>query len=253
MIQVQNFSISIKSALLVEDITFGLQSGQWLMICGPNGAGKSSLIKGLMGLLPYQGHYRLMGQDQASLKASQRAHYIGLLDQGYRLDFDYSVKDFVAMGRFPHLKGWFKSWSQSDYQALDHCLDELDLLHLKHQSMASLSGGERQRAYLAQLFLQDPKILVLDEPSNHLDLIYEKYLFLRLTDWLQAGDRMLISVMHDLSLAKLYGSHALVLDQAKQQAFGPVDQVLQGSVLDEVFKMDVLDYLESKQRVWFED
>ena len=121
---------------------------------------------------------------------------------------------------------------------------------MAQRSALTLSGGELQRAFLAQVFAQDPKLLLLDEPTNHLDLVYQKQVFALIQDWLKKGHRAVVSVVHDLSLAKAYGSHALLLDRGRVFAFGTVKEVLTRENLARVYKMDVYEWMQRMLEQW---
>ena len=117
--------------------------------------------------------------------------------------------------------------------------------------MLTLSGGELQRTFLAQLLAQDPQLLILDEPTNHLDLVYQKQVFTLLTDWLRADrGRAILSVVHDLSLARAYGTDALLLDAGRVRAAGRVDEVFAAAHLDAAYRMDVSAWMRRMLGQW---
>ena len=122
----------------------------------------------------------------------------------------------------------------------------------RHQSVLTLSGGELQRTFLAQTFCQDPKLLLLDEPTNHLDLVYQKQVFELIQDWLKQKDRAVISVVHDLSLARAYGTRAILLDRGQVVSDGPMDAVFSDEVLNRVYRMDVRDWMTRMFSQWKE-
>ena len=119
--------------------------------------------------------------------------------------------------------------------------------------MLTLSGGELQRTFLAQLLAQDPQLLILDEPTNHLDLVYQKEVFALVREWLDDGGGAVISVVHDLSLAKAYGTHALLMDRGRVMARGTVKEVLSPGRLNGVYRMDVGTWMRGLYRQWLED
>ena len=124
------------------------------------------------------------------------------------------------------------------------------MLSLMQQSVLTLSGGELQRTFLAQLFAQNPKLLILDEPSNHLDLVYQRQIFELTREWLTHSGRAVISVVHDLSLAKKYGTHALLLHNGRIEAFDTADKVLTRANLNTVYSMDVYAWMQSQLTIW---
>ena len=116
--------------------------------------------------------------------------------------------------------------------------------------MLTLSGGELQRVFLAQLFAQNPRLLLLDEPTNHLDLVYQKQIFSLVRDWLSKGERAVVSVVHDLSLARMYGSRGVLLDHGKIAAAGSAAEVFRPETLNAVYHMDVADWMRTMLSQW---
>ena len=121
---------------------------------------------------------------------------------------------------------------------------------LVNQSVLTLSGGELQRTFLAQLFAQNPQILILDEPTNHLDLIYQKQVFELIQNWLRQGNRAVISVVHDLSLARAYGTHAMLLNQSLPVAYGTIEEVFSSEKLNQAYRMDVRAWMQEMLGQW---
>ena len=122
----------------------------------------------------------------------------------------------------------------------------------RSQSVLTLSGGELQRTFLAQVLAQNPKLLLLDEPTNHLDLIYQKQIFALVSRWLQTPGRAVVSVVHDLSLARAFGTDALLIDHGKAVACGSAVEVLNKKHLDPVYGMDVGAWMRGLYGQWTE-
>jgi iron complex transport system ATP-binding protein len=122
----------------------------------------------------------------------------------------------------------------------------------RKQSVLTLSGGELQRTFLAQLLTQDPQLLILDEPTNHLDLVYQKQIFELIKSWIKDTGRAVISVVHDLSLAKAYGTHALLLDRGRVVSSGETGEVLTSEHLNSVYSMDVRAWMRQMLSQWDE-
>ena len=126
------------------------------------------------------------------------------------------------------------------------------LAELRHASMLTLSGGETQRVFLAQVFAQDPQVLILDEPANHLDLKYQKHIFSLIREWLKEPGRAVLSVVHDLSLARRYGTHAILMDQGKSVSRGPIGEVMTSGNLEQVYGMNVYEWMQEMLSQWQE-
>ena len=121
------------------------------------------------------------------------------------------------------------------------------------QNVLTLSGGELQRTFLAQLFAQNPRVLLLDEPTNHLDLVYQKQVFELIAEWVKAPGRAVVSMVHDLSLARAYGTHALLLDGGKSVAQGGIDAVFAPEHINSAYAMDVPAWMRRMLAQWKEE
>ena len=153
------------------------------------------------------------------------------------------------MGRYAHRRGLF-SGGQGDEASVERAMAVTGLESLRHQNVLTLSGGELQRVFLAQVFAQEPEILVLDEPANHLDLKYQQHVFRLISQWLTRPHRCVISVVHDLSLAARYGSHALLMHEGRVLAGGTIREVFERKTLEKAFDMDVYAWMQELMQPW---
>ena len=250
MLQGENISVQYGAQTAVHQVSFTLQPGQWLMLAGPNGAGKSTLIRAIAQTIPYTGRITLDGRDLRFLRPAERARQIGVLSQHNSAQYGYTVEEIVQLGRYAHRKGFLSSKPEGEDQRVDSALALTGLTEYRHRSVLTLSGGELQRVFLAQVFAQDPRVLLLDEPANHLDLPYQQHIFSLLSDWLREPGRAVLSVVHDLSLAKKYGTHALLMHQGNCVAYGETDAVLTASNLQAVYGMDVYAWMQDLLSQW---
>lgn len=250
MLKAENIHVRYGERTVLAGASLAAQEGQWLMVVGPNGAGKTTLVKAVAQSLPYTGRVLFEGKDLAREKPRQRAKKLGVLMQNHHVEFGFTVEEVVRLGRYAYGGGLFAPPNENDDEMVEEALRLTGLLELRQQSVLALSGGELQRAFLAQLFAQDPKVLVLDEPVNHLDLIYQKQVFDLIARWVKRPGRAVVSVVHDLSLARAYGSHALLLDEGRVVATGEVKEVLCGENLDEVYTMDVFAWMRGMLAQW---
>ena len=250
MLQGENLSVQYGAQTAVNRVSFSLQPGQWLMLAGPNGAGKSTLIRAVAQTIPYTGRITLDGRDLRSLRPAERARQIAVLSQHNSAQYGYTVEEIVQLGRYAHRKGFLSSKPEGEDQRVDGALALTGLTEYRHRSVLTLSGGELQRVFLAQVFAQDPKVLLLDEPANHLDLPYQQHIFSLLSDWLRQPGRAVLSVVHDLSLAKKYGTHALLMHRGHSVAYGETNAVLTPSNLQSVYGMDVSAWMKDLLSQW---
>ncbi len=250
MLKCENMTVQYGKTPIVQDVGFTLEGGQWLMICGPNGAGKSTLVNAIAQGVKYKGNVFLDGQNVRTIKPALLAKRIGVLSQTNTISQAYTVEEVVSLGRYAHAPGVFQKEDPKGREKIALALEATGLTALANRSMLTLSGGEMQRAFLAQVFAQDPAILLLDEPANHLDLIYQQQLFALIEDWLKAPGRAVASVVHDLTLAKRYGTHALLMDDSRVAAFGDIKKALTPCNLQKVYRMDVSEYMQKLLGLW---
>ncbi len=169
ILEVKNASFAYDEKNIFEDISFDISKGDVLCILGPNGTGKTSLLKCLNGLQDLiTGEIILNGENLKSLKFSQIAKSIGYIPQGHIPTFPFSVLDVVLMGRSPYLS-LTESPSENDIKIAENALKNLNIFHMSNREYTNLSGGEKQLVFLARVLAQEPDLLILDEPTSHLD------------------------------------------------------------------------------------
>lgn len=249
MLKAENITVRYGEYTVVDDVSFHLQEGQWLMLVGPNGAGKSTMIEAISQGVPYTGRIRLDGKDIRHYRAVKLAQKIGVLSQKNAVGYAYTVEEVVGLGRYAYTTG-FLSGRDDGKDHVERALKLTGLTRLRHSSVLTLSGGELQRTFLAQVFAQNPQILILDEPANHLDLIYQKHIFSLIREWMQQPGRAVISVVHDLSLAKKYGTHAVLMKRGKCAVQGKTEDVLTPEWLRSVYDMDVYEWMSEMLEQW---
>ena len=262
LLSVQNLSVKVPSAdgkrglmrRILDDVCFSLEAGEHLCIVGPNGAGKSTIVNSIAQGISYSGTITYMDQDLRSMKSAALARILGVLFQSHEISYSFTVEEVVRMGRYAYAPTLFSPKPADDEEKIREALELTGLTPLAGQSVLTLSGGELQRVFLAQLFAQDPQILVLDEPANHLDLQYQKQLFSLLEKWQLRSSaskaRGIISVVHDLSLAKAFGDRALLLHEGKVRGFGRPNEVLSHENLESVYGMDVYAWFRQLLSGW---
>ena len=250
MLTVEHISVRFGSFAAVDDLSFSVSEGQWLMIIGPNGAGKSTILNAVSQGVPYTGTIRFEGKDLKKTDAATRARSLGVLSQNHYVGYSFSVEEVVRLGRYAHRGGLFSAHRAEDEAAVEEALERTGLTALRRQSILTLSGGELQRTFLAQVFAQSPKLLLLDEPTNHLDLVYQKHIFSLISDWLKTPGRAVVSVVHDLSLARVYGTQMLLLHHGKSAACGSTHNVMHPAILNAVYDMDVAAWMRKLLAQW---
>ncbi|MBO4853716.1 MAG: ABC transporter ATP-binding protein [Oscillospiraceae bacterium] len=250
MLEVAHLTVRYGTIAAVDNCSFTVSDGQWLMIVGPNGAGKSTILNAIAQGVPYTGTIRFSGKDLKKTDAATRARSIGVLSQNHFVGYAFTVEEVVRLGRYARSSGLFSRRKTDDDAAVEDALERTGLLSLRRQSVLALSGGELQRVFLAQVFAQNPRYLLLDEPTNHLDPVYQKQIFALIEDWLKLPGRAAVSVVHDLSLAKAYGTQTLLLHRGRAVAYGDTQQVMRSENLNAVYGMDVTAWMKAMLAQW---
>ena len=187
---------------LFHDVSFAFEQGQVLSILGANGAGKSTLLNCIANLLlPQQGDIRLHGTPLSRLELREISRIIGYVPQSHTPAYNYTVRDFVVMGRAPHL-GTFQQPGRADYDLVDATLEEMDLLPLANRPYTELSGGERQQVTIARVIVQQPELILLDEPTSFLDIKGKAELLAILKSLARDKKMAVILSLHELELAQ---------------------------------------------------
>lgn len=249
VLTVENLCVSLGGRPVLRNLSFSLEAGQWLMVVGPNGAGKTTLVNALTGGVERTGAVRFQGREVSTMRARELARAMGVLVQRHAVDYAFTVREVVEMGRYAH-RMLRAGRTDADERCVEAALRDTGMAALADQSMMKLSGGEVQRAFLAQVFAQQPQILLLDEPANHLDPAYQKQIFDLTRAWLKTPGRAVLSVVHDLSLARSYGTRALLLGADGPVAQGEIARTLSRENLRRAYGMDVRGWLDDLAGAW---
>ncbi len=249
MLDVRNLGVRYGVFRAVDGVSFTVNPGDWLMIAGPNGAGKSTLLNAVAQGVPYTGEVLLGGKDARRIPPRSRARRMGLLGQTHTMGYAFTVEEIVRLGRYAY-SGAFAGPDAADERAVAEALAFTGMEPYRAHSVLTLSGGELQRAFLAQLFAQNPPLLLLDEPTNHLDLAYQKQAFQLIRGWLKQPGRAAVSVVHDLSLARMFGTRALLLNEGRAVALDGVEETLSRENLSRVYGMDVHAWMGELLAQW---
>jgi iron complex transport system ATP-binding protein len=250
LMKIKDLTVDISGLRLLDQVSLSVCENDRWMIVGPNGAGKSTLIKAIAQSIAYQGEVSFAEQDLARLSSKQRAKLIGVFTQNNQINYGFKVEEVVSLGRYAYSKGAFGAKTAVDREKVEEALSLTGLSSKRQQSMLTLSGGELQRVFLAQLLAQDPKVLLLDEPTNHLDIQYQQQLQAILNAWAQQKGRAVIAVVHDLSLACLFGNKLLLLNKGRRIAEGPPNSVLKPENLHQVYEMDIYAWMQALYEPW---
>ena len=221
--------------VVLRDCSFSLGSGEIVAVVGPNGAGKSTLLRVLAGLLrPAAGAVALDGHDVATMSRSALARRIAVVPQIFDTLFPFTVREVVALGRTARL-GAFGRASADDLAAVDRAIDELELGPLASRRIDRLSGGERQRAVLAMALAQESDVLLLDEPTVHLDPGHQLATLGLLRDLAARRQLAVCAVLHDLNLASTFASRIVAIADGRIVRDGTPLEVIHSDLVRAVF------------------
>jgi len=250
MLSVDNLFCGYNDKDIIKDISFNLEPGSSLCIIGPNGCGKSTLLKSLANLIPYRGSIKIDGIEISNMKRKALAKKIALMTQMKSIYFPYTVYETVALGRYCHMNGMVPRLSSIDKDAIYDSMERLGLLNIRNTKINQLSGGQLQRVFLAKIFAQDPKIILLDEPTNHLDLKYQIEILEYINEWVKQKERAVVAVLHDLNLVQLYCNKVILLNDGKKHAYGTIKDIITGNALEEVYKIDIKNWMTKVLLKW---
>ncbi|MFL6030325.1 MAG: ABC transporter ATP-binding protein [Gaiellaceae bacterium] len=231
-------SVTLGGARVLDGLSCEVAAGEWLALIGPNGAGKTTALRAIAGLVAYDGEIHVLGEHAHTLARTQLARRVALVPQVPLVPVDLSVRQYVLLGRTPHL-GYFGGERRADHLAADAALEQLDLVPFARRRLDTLSGGELQRATLARALAQDAPLLLLDEPTASLDMGRQQQV-LELVDRLRTSRGLtVVSTMHDLTLAGQYADRLLLLDGGRLVAAGNADEVLTRALITEHYGAEV--------------
>src|SRR5574341_338955 len=239
MLKIQNLFVNYGSRRVLRDVSLVVQSGAVVALIGPNGAGKSTLIRAVSGVIPVQsGRVRTNGDDFASLSPMRRARYLAVVPQAVALPPAFTVWETVLMGRTPYL-GFIGGPSQADEDLARRALERVSAWTLAERRVGELSGGEQQRVLLARALCQSTPILLLDEPTAHLDLQYQVSLLELVSDLAHKDNLAVLVALHDLNLAARYADEAALMVAGELKAIGKPEQVLRPEVIEAAYCLPV--------------
>ena len=233
---VQDLIKSYGSKTVVNEVSFEIPKGKVLSLIGPNGAGKSTVMGMISRLIAKDaGVIDFEGQDLSKWKSRELAKHLAILTQHNNIQMKLTVRELVAFGRFPY------SGSRLTPEAnekVDRAIQYVELEEYEDSYIDELSGGQRQRAYIAMVIAQDTDYVLLDEPTNNLD-IYHASNLMRLVRWLcdELG-KTVILVLHEINYAAFYSDYICAFVDGKIAKFGTVDEVITKESLNEIYKVD---------------
>ncbi|MGI6634702.1 MAG: ABC transporter ATP-binding protein [Christensenellales bacterium] len=233
-IQSKDIRVILGGASILNGIDIHAEGKDFIGIIGPNGSGKSTLLKCIYRVLePSGGAVYLDNRPLNEYTYKESARRIAVLAQHNFYNFDFTVQEIVLMGRSPH-KRYFEADNAEDYQIVQETLDMVGMSDFIHRSFSTLSGGEQQRVILARALAQQTPCLILDEPTNHMDIKYQ----LQLMDIVRGLNRTVLAAIHDLNIAAMYCTYLYILKEGAVVASGTPEEVLTKETIRDVYEVD---------------
>jgi len=240
LLKVDNVSFRYGEQWVLRGIDFTVEKGDFLGIIGPNGSGKTTLLRVIDGILaPQEGAVLLEGTEIGKLRREALARSVAVVPQYSALAFPFSVEEVVLMGRAPHLGRW-RFEGDEDNRIARKAMEMTDTLGLAARDMESLSGGERQRVLIARALAQEPRLMLLDEPTAFLDIRHQVDFFDRIRSLNRDRGLTVIAVTHDINLAAHYCDRIILLKDGRIGAAGPVDAVITEENIRETYETRVM-------------
>ena len=235
MLRAKNIHYAYDNQPVLQGIDVHIDPGQFVGIIGPNGSGKTTLLRTLGGVItPDQGQVHFEGQAVTEVSRAQLAKRMACLTQTVNVNLPFTVRQVVLLGRNPHLKR-FQRIGPADRQIALQAMTDAAVAHLADKFVTEISAGERQRVFIAMALAQQPDLLMLDEPTSHLDIAHQVRIYELLTSLHRQRNLTVVIVSHDLNLAAEYCQKLILLDSGKVAQTGSAQQVIRKDILEKVY------------------
>ncbi|MCS7274068.1 MAG: ABC transporter ATP-binding protein [Candidatus Bipolaricaulota bacterium] len=239
MIRLERVRLGYDGRLVLRDLDLEIAPGEIFGLVGPNGSGKTTLLRAISGRLsPHAGAIYLDLRRLSELSPQELARELAALEQEISCSFDFTVREIVELGRLPHRARW-QRLSAQDHRRVTRALSLTDTLAFADRTIHSLSSGERQRVWLALALAQEPKVLLLDEPTAHLDLRYQFEILGLIRHLAVTEDLTVVLSLHDLNLALRFVDRLALLSEGRVIACGAPETVLVPHTIERAYRVRV--------------
>jgi iron complex transport system ATP-binding protein len=240
LLRSENVSFRYHGPWVLRHVSFNVEKGSFVGILGPNGSGKSTLLKIMDGILtPQEGMATMDGRSILTMSRREIARWVAVVPQDYGGIFAFTAREIVLMGRSPHLEPWSFE-GKRDYETVRRVMAQTDTMSFADRSLEHLSGGERQRVLIARALAQEPRIMLLDEPTAFLDIRHQVEIMNLLKSLNKKDGLTVLAVTHDINLASLYCDRIILLDGGAIHAEGPPADVMTVDNIEAVYGLPVV-------------
>lgn len=237
MLSIRSISVNYGQREILHNVSLNIDAGEVVGLIGPNGAGKTTMIRAISGVVPLRsGSVFADGINLSSVPITQRARLLAVVPQARKLPTAYTVWQAVLMGRTPYL-GWLGNPGKNDHGKISWALDRTNILDLAERRVEELSGGEQQLVLVARALAQDAPIILLDEPTAHLDLQHQATILNLVRTLAQERGLAVLMSLHDLNLVSQYSDRVALLGEGSLRAFGTPKEVFIRQYLSTVYQV----------------
>ncbi|WP_339193372.1 ABC transporter ATP-binding protein [Aeribacillus sp. FSL W8-0870] len=237
MVEVKNVSKQYGNKFVVKGVSLKIPKQKITAFIGPNGAGKSTLLSMISRLIKKdEGEILIDGKEIGACKSNDLAKKISILKQSNHINLRLTVRELVSFGRFPYSSGRL---TKEDQRHVDEAIHYMGLEEIEHKFLDQLSGGQKQRAFIAMVIAQDTEYILLDEPLNNLDMKHSVQIMKMLRKLVDELGKTIVIVLHDINFASVYADYVVAMKDGELVHVGPTDQVIDRSVLKDVYDMDI--------------
>jgi iron complex transport system ATP-binding protein len=248
LFELENVGKRYGSADVLRSVRLNLCAREFVAIGGPNGAGKTSLLSVLAGLTtPSIGSCRFVGRETKKWNRRDFARRVAVVLQESGANFPFTAEDVVYMGRMPHRSGLYETTEDRD--AVEAALEQTETVAFRHREFRTLSGGEKQRVLLASALAQSPEVLLLDEPSAHLDIYHQVQLY-RLLQQLSQRGLLVVAVTHDLNVALGKADRLLLMHHGQIRADGEPAEIMRADLMEEIYSVPIQVHHHASGKPW---
>lgn len=242
---IKNLTKQYDRKTVVNDVSFSIPKGKVISLIGPNGAGKSTVMGMISRLIAQDsGFVDFEGQEINCWKSKELSKRLAILTQSNDIQMKLTVRELVSFGRFPYSGSRL---SQEDEEMVNQAISYMELNAMEHQFIDELSGGQRQRAFIAMVIAQDTEYILLDEPTNNLDIYHATNMMKIVRRLCDELGKTVILVLHDINYASFYSDYICAFQNGKIAAFGTVEEVMTKETLSQIYDVD-FEIMEIKGR-----